>query len=47
MFAPSPNHTEVVRFFPAFRDYKHGKEQPLRKNERRMFDALNASDPAR
>lgn len=47
MFAPSPNHTEVVRFFQAFRDYRHGKEQLLRKNERRMFDALSASDPAR
>lgn len=43
MFAPSRHDTEVVRFFQAFRDYKHGKEQVLRGNERRMFEAVRAS----
>ena len=43
MLAPNPQDTEVVRFFQAFRDFKHGKDELLRNNERRMFDALRAT----
>jgi hypothetical protein len=29
--------TQVIRFFQAFRDYKHGKDRLLRKQEEKLF----------
>ena len=46
MFAPNSRDTEVVRFFQAFREYKHGKEQLLRMKEAAMFEALRQASSA-
>lgn len=46
MFVPNSRDTEVVRFFQAFRDYKHGKDQLLRTKEAEMFDALRQAGSA-
>ena len=46
MFAPNSRDTAVVRFFQAFREYKHGKDQLLRTKEAEMFDALRQGGSA-
>jgi hypothetical protein len=43
MFLPNSHDTEVVRFFQAFRDHKHGKDELLRTREKEMFDALRVA----
>ena len=35
---------EVVRFWKAFRDYRHGKSQPLHAAERQLATLMNVSD---
>ena len=40
---PRRGRPRVVRFFNAFRDYKHGKDAPLRAAERQLEAALDAS----
>jgi len=32
----------VFRFYEAFRDYRHGKAEPLEKLEAELFAAVNA-----
>jgi hypothetical protein len=33
---------KVIRFFEAFKDYKHGKEEPLRTAETQLFELVKA-----
>ena len=40
---PRRGHPRVVRFFNAFRDYKHGKDAALRAAERQLEAALEAA----
>jgi hypothetical protein len=47
MFFPHSGDPEVVRFYQAFRDYKHGKDQLLQREEQRMFAALGLETPRR
>ena len=42
---PSRAQVRVIRFWQAFRDYKHGKDMGLRRAERELFEALDATDP--
>jgi hypothetical protein len=46
MFAPNSRDTAVVRFFQAFREYKHGKDRLLRTKEMEMFEALRQAKSA-
>ena len=38
---PSFGRVKVVRFWQAFRDYKHGKEELLRKQEGILFESVH------
>jgi hypothetical protein len=41
-----PNtNVEVIRFWMAFRDFKHGRRSSLRTAEKKLFDALRVSPP--
>jgi hypothetical protein len=40
---PPRGPVTVVRFWQAFRDYKHGKDRALRLAERRLAEALEAA----
>ena len=40
ILVPSSGSTTIVRFWLAFRDYKHGKDSRLRDAERRLQEAL-------
>lgn len=44
MLAPYEPPADVVRFFQAFRDFKHGRDQTLRSQERRLWELLEDSD---
>lgn len=46
MFAPNARDTEVVRFYQAFRDYRHGKDRLLRAKETAMFEAFGRAKAA-
>lgn len=39
VFTPD-SKPKVIKFWQAFRDYKHGKEAPLKEKEAELFDAL-------
>lgn len=41
--APYRSRLEIIRFFKAFRDYKHGKSQALVAAERKLFAALGVT----
>ena len=43
MVAPYVRDVHVIRFWQAFRDFKHGKEQALRAAERELFAAVDAT----
>lgn len=45
IFVPHAAGTEVVRFWKAFRDFKHGRDGRLRDAERRMFTVLGIDAP--
>ena len=47
VYFPKHGQVEVIRFWKAFKDFKHGKEQALRKAERRLFEIVNALEEAR
>jgi hypothetical protein len=38
---PPAGKVKVIRFWQAFRDYKHGKEQQLRRAEAELFKEVN------
>jgi hypothetical protein len=38
---PPAGKVKVIRFWRAFRDYKHGKEQPLKQAQEELFKAVN------
>lgn len=44
MLVPYESPTDVVRFFQAFRDYKHGREHTLRAAERELWSLLGESE---
>ena len=39
---PERGKVKTVRFFKAFRDFKHGKDGPLREKERELLDQVAA-----
>jgi hypothetical protein len=43
MVIPPDGQVTMVRFWKAFRDYKHGKDRALRQAEQRVADALGMS----
>ena len=44
MLAPYERPADVVRFFQAFRDFKHGRDRTLRAQELRLWALLEGSD---
>lgn len=40
VLAPNPCDVVVIRFYRAFKDFKHGKDRALRTNEQILADAL-------
>ena len=45
ILVPTVHNREVIRFWKAFRDYKHGKTHTLERLEAQMFDALSKPVP--
>ena len=46
MLAPSVRDVQVIRFWKAFRDFKHGKETALRAAEADLFAAIVGETPS-
>jgi hypothetical protein len=44
VLAPDRHNTAVIRFFQAFRDFKHGKDQLLRTKEAELFSLCDDTD---
>lgn len=44
MLAPHDQPVDVVRFFQAFRDFKHGRSHTLKAQERRLWELLDGQD---
>mgnify|MGYP007070565658 FL=1 len=42
---PGPVDVKVIRFWKAFRDFKHGRDRALRTAEGELFAALNVQPP--
>lgn len=47
MLAPYDRPADVVRFFPAFRDFKHGRDRTLRAAEQQMWALLDQREDTR
>jgi hypothetical protein len=42
---PESGGVQIIRFWQAFRDYKHGKERALRAAEQALFTAVGGESP--